>query len=65
MRQLSGADPECIFFMEVLPIVVVTVLPVPFMRDMLLCAATDNTGAAFSINKLGMVDDTTTHILMR
>ena len=49
MRQLTGTNPECMLFMEVLPVAVVAIALAPFLRERLMCATVDNAGAAFSI----------------
>ena len=50
MRQSTGTNPECMLFMEVLPVAVVAVVLAPFLHEKLMCATVDNAGAAFSIN---------------
>ena len=63
MRQSSGTSPECMLFMETLPIVVVMAVLAPFLQEKLLCTAVDNAGAAFSINAFNCRDAATRKLM--
>lgn len=51
-RQSSGASSPHMLFKELVAPTLTTLLLAPFLRDKVACAALDNAGTAFTINKL-------------
>ena len=63
-RQSGGTRKVGMLFKEVVPPALTTMLLAPMMKDQVLCAALDNAGAAFSVNRLSATNcDLTTELM--